>query len=264
MGRWRARWLRRPRPASAYLLLGSNVGDRLQTLQSALAALESHEALRVEAVSAVYETEPLTVGPVTRPPATHDAAMHSPNESVLQGPRDGDDVELADPGQHYYLDPGQEYHLDNTGQECYLNLVARVTTTLGPRELLAVAHHIEAAHGRNRQHERRWGPRTLDIDILLYGDLALDETDLTIPHPRLTERAFALVPLAEVLPPGTRLPDGTTVTSHLARLAPISGVDLYVRLVEGPGSGAEPLTRRPPGPYGGSPRLGPRRGGTQA
>lgn len=149
----------------------------------------------------------------------------------------------------------------NATQEPYLNLVAVVTTGLAPQELLQLAHAIEAEHGRDRAREPRWGPRTLDIDILLYEDLTLDGPDLILPHPRLTERAFVLVPLAEVLPPGTRLPDGATLTSHLARLAPITGVEPYVRLVEGPGTAAEPLTHRPPGPIGGSPRLGPSTGG---
>lgn len=77
-----------------------------------------------------------------------------------------------------------------------------------------------------------------------------------MPHPQLTQRAFVLVPLAEVAPPGTTLPDGSTISQHLARLAPIEGIDLYVRLLEGPGSAAEPLVKRPAGPGGGPPRLG--------
>lgn len=213
-------WLpwRRRAPVSAFLGLGSNVGDRLTTLRAAIDDLHGHEEVTVEAVSAVYETTPVT----------------------------GERLELAD-----------------VPQEPYLNLVTCVTTSLRPRELLELAHAVEADHGRDRERELRWGPRTLDIDILLYDDLTLDDPDLTIPHPRLTERAFVLVPLAEVLPPGARLPGGTTITSHLARLAPITGVDFYVRLVEGPGTMGEPLARRPGGPAGGSPRLGSRHGGDE-
>ncbi|MGA8359478.1 MAG: 2-amino-4-hydroxy-6-hydroxymethyldihydropteridine diphosphokinase, partial [Xanthobacteraceae bacterium] len=59
---------------------------------------------------------------------------------------------------------------------------------------------VERAFGRNRASERRWGPRTLDLDLLAYGDLVLDSPDLTLPHPRLFERAFVLVPLAEIVP----------------------------------------------------------------
>ena len=77
------------------------------------------------------------------------------------------------------------------------------------RELLAAIHEIEARFGRDRTVERRWGERTLDIDILLFGDFVLDEPDLVIPHPRLKERRFALEPLLELVPdaaePGTGL-----------------------------------------------------------
>jgi 2-amino-4-hydroxy-6-hydroxymethyldihydropteridine diphosphokinase len=77
------------------------------------------------------------------------------------------------------------------------------------RELLSRLHKIEARFGRDRSKERRWGERFLDIDILMFEDLAINETDLTIPHPRLKERRFALEPLLELSPdiaePGTGL-----------------------------------------------------------
>lgn len=76
-----------------------------------------------------------------------------------------------------------------------------------PREILSVINKIEAQFGRDRKHERRWGERFLDIDILLFGDIVLNEADLQIPHPRLKERRFALEPLLELVPealePGT-------------------------------------------------------------
>jgi len=72
--------------------------------------------------------------------------------------------------------------------------------TASARELLSRLHEIEARFGRNRANERRWGERFLDIDILLFGDLTLNEADLTIPHPRLKERRFALEPLLELFP----------------------------------------------------------------
>ena len=85
-----------------------------------------------------------------------------------------------------------------TDQPDFLNLCAAAETALPPRALLRLAQRIEAELGRERRE--RWGPRTIDIDILAYGEAAVDEPDLTIPHPRLTERAFVLVPLEEIAP----------------------------------------------------------------
>ncbi|MFK8252277.1 2-amino-4-hydroxy-6-hydroxymethyldihydropteridine diphosphokinase [Ancylobacter terrae] len=82
----------------------------------------------------------------------------------------------------------------------YLNLVVAVETDLSPRELLNMLLGVEHAFGRDRTREVRFGPRTIDIDILLYGDDIVAEPDLEIPHPRMMERAFALVPLAEIAP----------------------------------------------------------------
>jgi 2-amino-4-hydroxy-6-hydroxymethyldihydropteridine diphosphokinase len=84
------------------------------------------------------------------------------------------------------------------GQGPYLNLVAELRTAATPRELLAVARQAEAAAGRTRQE--RWGPRTLDVDILVVGDLVVEEADLQVPHPRMWERGFVLVPLADLAP----------------------------------------------------------------
>lgn len=80
----------------------------------------------------------------------------------------------------------------------YLNAVAELDTELSPRELLEVCHRLETAAGRERLE--RWGPRSLDVDVLLVGDLTIDEPDLTVPHPRLWERAFVLIPLAVLAP----------------------------------------------------------------
>ena len=85
-------------------------------------------------------------------------------------------------------------------QPPFIKLCIAVETTLGPRELLAHAQAVELALGRDRAHEKRWGPRTADIDIIAYGNLAIDELGLTVPHPRLFERAFVLLPLAEIAP----------------------------------------------------------------
>jgi 2-amino-4-hydroxy-6-hydroxymethyldihydropteridine diphosphokinase len=83
-------------------------------------------------------------------------------------------------------------------QDDYLNAVVAVETDLGPRELLGVAQGLEARAGRVRAE--RWGPRTLDVDVLIVGDVAVDEEDLVVPHPRMRERAFVLVPLADLAP----------------------------------------------------------------
>lgn len=192
------RLLRRllPSPVTAHLGLGSNVGDRLATLESAIADLHGHDGIEVVDASAVYETAPVSDVP----------------------------------------------------QDPYLNMVVAIRTRLPPSRLLEATAAIEVAHGRDRSREVRYGPRTLDIDILLYGQREVDEEDLRIPHPRLTERAFAVVPLMEVLP-GGRLPDGTRLAEVASRLAPIEGIDLHVRLEGIPGRPARPEGPRGPGAF---------------
>jgi 2-amino-4-hydroxy-6-hydroxymethyldihydropteridine diphosphokinase len=93
-------------------------------------------------------------------------------------------------------------------QPPFLNLVLAVRTTLGPHELLRQAKAIEALLGRTPT--RHWGPRAIDIDILLFGELQIATPDLTIPHPHLAERQFVLVPLAEIAPDHALAP-GITV-----------------------------------------------------
>lgn len=85
-----------------------------------------------------------------------------------------------------------------TDQPPFLNAAARIETSLSARGLLDAVLSLERQLGRERSE--RWGPRTVDIDILLFGDEAVDEPGLHIPHPRLTERAFALAPLVDVMP----------------------------------------------------------------
>ncbi len=153
----------------AFLGLGSNLGDRLTTLQAAVDLLHADPATRVDEVSSVYETDP------------------------VGGP----------------------------DQEPFLNLAVRVATRRSPRRLLRLCNQVEARLGRIRGV--RWGPRTIDIDVLVYDDRRVRTRDLVIPHPRLVERPFALVPLMEVAP-GLRLPDGRSLPSVLAGLAPIEGI----------------------------------------
>ena len=83
-------------------------------------------------------------------------------------------------------------------QDAFHNIVVEVRTELGPDELLHRCHDLE--HEAHRVREIRWGPRTLDVDVLLYGDQQIDTPDLTVPHPRMTERNFVMVPLLELDP----------------------------------------------------------------
>ena len=85
-------------------------------------------------------------------------------------------------------------------QGVFLNAVARLETSLAPRELLETCFRVEREQGRDRASVARWGPRTLDLDLLLYGDRVIDEPGLRIPHPRMHQRAFVLGPLAEIAP----------------------------------------------------------------
>jgi 2-amino-4-hydroxy-6-hydroxymethyldihydropteridine diphosphokinase len=98
----------------------------------------------------------------------------------------------------------------------YLNAVAVIDTDLSAQELLNRCLAVERDQGRERRE--RWGPRTLDLDILLYGDQVIDEESLRVPHPRMIERRFVLEPLLEVWPDAT-LPDGTALAGIAAGLS---------------------------------------------
>jgi 2-amino-4-hydroxy-6-hydroxymethyldihydropteridine diphosphokinase len=149
----------------AYIGLGANLGNREETIRSALAELSSTPGVELEAVSTLVETEP--VG---------------------------------------YVD-----------QPRFLNGVAVLETTLTAHELLALLSTVEARHGRDRDAVPAGGPRTLDLDLLLFGDEEIHEKDLQIPHPRLHERAFVLDPLLEVAP-GLEVPGLGTLEALRARL----------------------------------------------
>lgn len=149
---------------TGYLGLGSNVGRRERHLRAAIDLLEGH-GVEVEAVSSIYETEP--VG------------------------------EVPD-------------------QTDFLNAVARVRTVLEPIALLDLCKAIEIERGRMLAGPRH-GPRPLDVDLLLLGDLELRTERLTLPHPQVTNRRFVLVPLIE-LDPALALPDGTRLADALERL----------------------------------------------
>jgi len=130
---------------------------------------------------------------------------------------DGKDVRLTARSSDYATPPWGV-----TDQPPFINCTIAVETALVPQALLARALEVERALGRDRAHEQRWGPRRIDIDLLAYDDVALDEPGLTLPHPRLFERAFVLVPLAEIVP--ERLIGGVPVRAALARID-ASGVE---------------------------------------
>lgn len=147
-----------------YLGLGSNVGDRAAHLGAAVAALREHR-VEVEAISSLYETEP--VG------------------------------EILD-------------------QPDFLNAAVRIRTGLEPEALLDLCKAIEVEQGRMLGGQRH-GPRPLDLDLLLLGDLELEADRLTLPHPQVTSRRFVLEPLLE-LDPELALPDGTRLAEAHAAL----------------------------------------------
>jgi 2-amino-4-hydroxy-6-hydroxymethyldihydropteridine diphosphokinase len=153
----------------AHVALGSNLGDRMATLDAAVRALDADEHTHVMAVSRVYESEP------------------------VGGPEQGP----------------------------YLNAVAVLETDRDPHSLLDLLLLTEDRLGRVRTE--RWGPRTADLDLILYDGPPVDSPDLTVPHPRARERAFVLVPLLEV-DPYASFPDGETAAEALVRLGQVAGV----------------------------------------
>ncbi len=120
--------------------------------------------------------------------------------------------------------------LERQDQPAFLNQVVVVDTGLQPRDLLHECQRIEHEHGRRR--EERFGPRTLDVDILLFQDVESDDPELTLPHPRMVRRAFVLVPLQEVWSWAAGMPD-----FDVAGLARTTSRDQAVRLYEHPEEG---------------------------
>lgn len=149
----------------AYVGLGSNLGDREETIRAAIAALGDEPGIDVAAVSALIDTAPVGV----------------------------------------------------VGQPRFLNGVVALETELPARTLLDTLLAIERRFGRRREASVPHGPRTLDLDLLLYGDERIDESGLHVPHPRLHEREFVLGPLVE-LAPGLEVPGKGRVETLRARL----------------------------------------------
>ncbi|TRZ36408.1 2-amino-4-hydroxy-6-hydroxymethyldihydropteridine diphosphokinase [Niallia circulans] len=131
---------------TAFLSLGSNIGERLENLREAVLMLEQNNSIEVVSVSSIYETDPV----------------------------------------------GYEE------QEMFLNIAVQVRTLLSPFDLLGACQDIEQKLGRKRII--RWGPRTIDLDILLFNHENIESEKLIIPHPRMEERAFVLIPLIEIAP----------------------------------------------------------------
>jgi 2-amino-4-hydroxy-6-hydroxymethyldihydropteridine diphosphokinase len=105
----------------------------------------------------------------------------------------------------------------NEQQARFVNTCIEIETGLDPHALLFTLHKIEQKFGRDRAHEAHWGPRTLDLDLIAYDDLSIDKPELTLPHPLLFERAFVLVPLAEIAP--DRVIAGRDLRSALAQVS---------------------------------------------
>lgn len=168
---------------TAYLSLGSNLGNRFEMLQDAVKMLQMENNLEVTAVSSVYETDPVGY----------------------------------------------------TEQASFLNIVVEIKSPLTADEILFICLETEQTLGRIR--EFRWGPRCIDLDILLYNAENIVSEKLTVPHPRMHERGFVLVPLMELLPegihPGTgvsfrKYAEGQKEGVHVWKT--IDGVDAFVRL----------------------------------
>jgi 2-amino-4-hydroxy-6-hydroxymethyldihydropteridine diphosphokinase len=130
---------------------------------------------------------------------------------------DGVDVVLRARSSDYRTPPWGD-----PDQPPFINLCIAVATSLSPQALMRRAQEVERALGRERTKQRRWGPRTADLDLLAYDDLILEGPELVLPHPRLFERAFVLVPLAEIAP--DRVIAGTRVRDALARID-IAGIE---------------------------------------
>jgi 2-amino-4-hydroxy-6-hydroxymethyldihydropteridine diphosphokinase len=124
---------------------------------------------------------------------------------------DGREVKLVARSSDYRTPPWGV-----TDQPPFINLAIVVETALAPRALLNRALTVEAMFGRDRTKELRWGPRILDIDIIAFDGLEVEESGLALPHPHLFERAFVLAPLAEIAP--DRKIKGITIAQALARL----------------------------------------------
>jgi len=154
-------------PITAYIALGSNLGDRIATIEAARNAMHRPPQIKTIRCSPLIETDP-----------------------------------IGEPGQG-----------------AYLNGVTEVSTTLQPSELLSLLLSIERSLGRVRnQTDQRWGPRTIDLDLILYADRIIEQPGLSIPHPRMHERRFVLEPLVHIAPQAVHPVLNATAAALLAAL----------------------------------------------
>ncbi|CAM4247148.1 2-amino-4-hydroxy-6-hydroxymethyldihydropteridine diphosphokinase [Lederbergia lenta] len=168
---------------TAYLSLGSNMGDREKCLKLAIKDLHQHPDIQIEALSSIYETEPIG-----------------------------------------YVD-----------QANFLNMVVKITTSLSAIELLNSCLKVEQELGRIR--EFRWGPRIIDLDILMYNKENIEMEALQVPHPRMVERAFVLIPLLEI-DRNLELPNSfIPLTEVLDEISDKEGVRLW-KQIDGEGASA--------------------------
>jgi len=158
----------------AYIALGTNLGERLENLRRALEMLSAEAGILVQAVSSVYETEP------------------------VGGPEQGQ----------------------------FLNACAAIATSLTPTALLLTMLDIEEKMGRIRKE--RWGSRLIDLDLLIYEGITMNTPLLELPHPRLTERDFVLIPLADIAPDLPIPRCGKTVREILSSRPKAKDVKLYL------------------------------------
>lgn len=112
-------------------------------------------------------------------------------------------------------------------QNWFLNIVVEIKTSLSPQDLLLKCLKIEETLGRNRENEQRWGERTVDIDIIFYGKDTINTQNLVIPHPRMNERAFVLVPLLELIPDFVHPVLNKTISQLYDELQDVEDVVLY-------------------------------------
>jgi 2-amino-4-hydroxy-6-hydroxymethyldihydropteridine diphosphokinase len=118
----------------------------------------------------------------------------------------------------------------NEQQARFVNACIEIETSLDPHALLFTLQKVERKFGRERARETRWGPRALDLDLIAYDEVTLQRPELTLPHPRMFERAFVLVPLVEIAP--DRLVGGRSVKAALAELS-TEGIERLADLDEG-------------------------------
>lgn len=160
---------------TAYLSIGSNIGERLKFVEQAVSFLGLCEEINIIQTSALYETEPWGI----------------------------------------------------KDQNWFLNVAVEINTTLSPQDLLVKCNQIESTLGRNRNIEKRWGERTVDIDIIFYGTEIINTDILVVPHTRMHERAFVLVPMLEIAPEFVHPIFNKTIADLYESLVEVEDVFLY-------------------------------------